>query len=140
MYLLKVWTKWHYQILVYKLWHSSQLSGRVVLTIDSFIPILPRSSISLLSDMWFPIPILLFIWTSACCSEQKTIHQHMKPIWKKRKALVTRQTCISRAISGERFICWFIPDLAASIVDTVKSLMASCTLSSVAWLDLVKVN
>jgi hypothetical protein len=61
----------------------------------------------------------------------------MKPIYGKRGSLITRQTCISRAISGERFICWFIPDFAASIVDTVKSLMASCTFSSVARWHLV---
>lgn len=119
-------------------WQSYQLSGCIVLTIESFIPILPRSSISLLSDMWFPIPILLFIWISACCSQQIIIHQHTKPIWKKRDGLVTKQTCISCAISGVRFICWFIPDLAASIVDTVKSLIASCTFSSVARWDLVQ--
>lgn len=38
-----------------------------ILTIDSFIPILVRSSINLLSDIWFPMGILLFIWVSACC-------------------------------------------------------------------------
>jgi len=56
----------------------------------------------------------------------------MKQGGKSKKALITRQTFISFAISGVRFICWFIPDLAASIVDTVKSLTASCTFSSVA--------
>lgn len=58
--------------------------------------------------------------------------------WRKRDGLITKQTFISFAISGVRFICWFIPDLAASIVDTVKSLIASCTFSSVARWDLVQ--
>lgn len=46
------------------------------------------------------------------------------------------RTFTSFAISGVRLICWLIPDLAASIVETVKSLRASFTFSSVATWDL----
>jgi len=41
-----------------------------ILTMDSFIPILVSSSISRRSDMWLPIPILLFICASACCQNK----------------------------------------------------------------------
>lgn len=47
------------------------------------------------------------------------------------------QTFISWAISAVRFTCWFIPDRAASMVETVKSLTASLTSFSVATWDLL---
>lgn len=40
-------------------------------TMDSFIPIRFSSSISRRSDMWLPMPILLFICASACCQMKK---------------------------------------------------------------------
>jgi hypothetical protein len=45
-------------------------------------------------------------------------------------------TLISFAISGDRFKCSLIPDLAASTVETVNSLNASSTCSGVATLVL----
>lgn len=42
------------------------ITGQLWLTIDSFIPIRVKSSINRLSDMWLPMPILLFICVSAC--------------------------------------------------------------------------
>lgn len=71
---------------------SFPLSGYLVLTIDSFIPILLRSSISLLSDMWFPIPILLFICVSACCSQCKVIRQDTKLDGKNKMVYVYHKT------------------------------------------------
>lgn len=46
------------------------------------------------------------------------------------------QTLISFAISGGKCTCSLIPDRAASIVETLKSLSASVTCSSVAMKDL----
>lgn len=118
--------------------------NRALLTIDSFIPILLISSISRLSDMWLPIPILLFIWVSACChgEPKRVLLKSKNKQIKKRKCKSGRpqHAFISFAISAVRFICWFIPDFAASIVETLKSLMASKTFSSVATWDLNEIE
>ena len=47
-----------------------------------------------------------------------------------------RLTLISFAISGDKFKCSLIPDLAASTVETLNSLNASSTCSGVATLVL----
>jgi hypothetical protein len=48
----------------------SHLGDGELLTMDSFMPILLSSSSSRRSEMWLPIPILLFICASACCLGQ----------------------------------------------------------------------
>jgi hypothetical protein len=105
---------------------------------DSFIPILFSPSISRRSDMWLPMPILRFICASACCRDK------MEGIQKTQISRATefctlgmqRLTLISFAISGDRFKCSLIPDLAASTVETLNSLNASSTCSGVATLVL----
>lgn len=111
--------------------------NRALLTIDSFIPILVISSISRLSDMWLPIPILLFICVSACCSWGTQVLVKIRNKEKRKwRWGCQSHAFISFAISAVRFMCSFIPDLAASIVETLKSLIASKTFSSVATWDL----
>lgn len=106
-------------------------------TMDSFIPILFSSSISRRSDMWLPMPILLFICASACCQDKmQGIQKNARfKSWILYSGL-QRLTLISFAISGDRFKCSLIPDLAASTVETLNSLNASSTCSGVATLVL----
>lgn len=145
---------WDKNVEVHNIWHVKKETKRYgnpneVLTIDSFIPILASSSISFLSDMRIPIPILLFIWVSASCLLPKMIktnlseHKKLRKIRTNHEELIKdrkresmscshRQTCIS----GVRVTCWFIPDCAASTVETLKRLTASITSTSVATWDL----
>lgn len=64
---------------------------------DSFIPILFSSSISRRSDMWLPMPILLFICASACCQDK------MQEIEKKCK--VQELNFVLAAKANLDFIC-----------------------------------
>lgn len=104
------------------------------------MPILPSSSISLLSDIWLPIPILRFIWVSAFCNDIRIImYQELETAGKRNNVYAAGylwKTFMSFAISGVRFICWFIPDFAASIVALLNNLIASITWLSFATWDL----
>lgn len=109
-----------------------------MLTMDSFNPIRFSSSSSRRSDMWLPIPILLFICASACCWDE--VNEKLSRC-KRLKTLgfsfgCNRLTLISFAISGDKFRCSLIPDLAASTVETLNSLNASSMCSGVATLVL----
>lgn len=108
---------------------------------DSFIPILLSSSIRRLSEMWLPIPILLFICVSACCSpieSQKTFKLGCIEGYQRIQILNAHLTLISFAISGVKFICSLIPERAASIVETLNNLNASSTCSCVATRVLIQ--
>lgn len=99
---------------------------------DSFIPILVSSSISRRSDMWLPMPILRFICASACCQKKNEGFRKCNVQELNFNFGLQRLTLISFAISGDKFKCSLIPDLAASTVETLNSLKASSTCSGVA--------